>query len=107
MENIEIKITLNARDLNKELSPEDVTLGSSDLSHLRNIMEARKLLNNVWDRYNKAICAKLGNESTKNITITNRAWFTIDESKIVEEFGREGLEKVKVKPIEQHFVSKL
>lgn len=105
MENI--NITLNDTDMNKELSPDDITLSASELSHLRNIMEARKLLNSVWDRYNKAICAKLGNESTKNITIVNRAWFTIDEAKVLEELGKDGLAKVKTKPIEQHYVSKL
>lgn len=105
MENI--NITLSDLDMNKALSPDDITLNASELSHLRNIMEARKILNSVWERYNKAICAKLGNESTKNITIVNRAWFTIDEAKVLEELGEDGLAKVKTKPIEQHYVSKL
>lgn len=105
MENI--NITLTDKDMNKEISPEDITLGASELSHLRNIMEARKILNKVWENYNKAICAKLNNESTKNVTIVNRAWFTIDEAKVLEELGEEGLAKVKTKPIEQHYVSKL
>lgn len=107
MENININITLTPADLNKAMTPDDITLGASELSHLRNLMEARKILNSVWERYNKAICAKLGNESTKNVTIVNRSWFTVDEAKILEEFGEDGLAKVKTKPIEQHYVSKL
>ena len=107
MENIKIEIQLSGTDLNKELTPDDITLSASELSHLRNLMEARKILNNVWERYNKAICAKLGNESTKNITIVNRSWFTLDEAKVLEELGAEGLAKVKTKPVEQHYVSKL
>lgn len=105
MENININLT--DMDMNKNLSPDDVTLSASELSHLRNIMEARKILNNVWERYNKAICAKLNNESTKNVTITNRSWFTLDEEKVLEKLGAEGLAEVKTKPVEQHFVSKL
>ena len=104
---MDINIKLTEKDMDKNLTPDDITLGASDLSHLRNIMEARKILNSVWDRYNKAICAKLNNESTKNITITNRAWLAIDEAMILQEFGEDGLAKVKVKPIEQHYVSKL
>lgn len=107
MESININVTLSADDLRKEILPEDITLGASDLSHLRNIMEARKLLNSVWERYNKAICAKLNNESTKNITIVNRAWFTLDEAKVLEKLGDEGMKEVKTKQIEQHYVSKL
>lgn len=102
-----INITLTDKDMNKELSPEDITLDASELAHLRNMMEARKILNNVWERYSKAICAKLNNESTKNVTIVNRAWFTIDEAKVREELGEEGLARVKTKPVEQHYVSKL
>ena len=104
---MDINIKLTEKDMDKNLTPDDITLGASDLSHLRNIMEARKILNSVWDRYDKAICAKLNNESTKNITITNRAWLAIDEAMILQEFGEDGLAKVKVKPIEQHYVSKL
>ena len=107
MENIVINITLSEQDLDKELTPDDLTLSASELSHLRNLMKARKILNNVWERYNKAICAKLGNESTKNITIVNRQWNTIDESRVIEEFGEEGLSKVKTKTIVQHYVSEL
>ena len=107
MNNIQINVTLNERDMDKELSAEDLTLSASELTHLRNIMEARKILSGVWERYSKAICAKLGNESTKSITIVNRSWFTIDEAKVIEELGADGLARVKTKPVEQHYVSKL
>lgn len=105
MENI--NITLSDLDMNKDITPNDITLSASELAHLRNIMEARKILNSVWERYNKAICAKLNNESTKNVTIVNRSWFDIDREKILEEFGQEGLDKVKTKLIEQHYVSRI
>ena len=105
MENININLT--EMDMNKNLTPDDITLDASTLSHLRNIMEARKILDKVWDRYNKVVCLKLNNESTKNITIVNRSWKTIDSQKLVELIGAEAVEELKTNVVEQHYVSKL
>lgn len=105
MENI--NITLNDMDMNKNLAPEDITLDASTLTHLRNIMQARKILDKVWDRYNKVVCLKLNNESTKNITIVNRSWKTIDNQKLIELIGAEAVEELKTNVVEQHYISNL
>lgn len=105
MENI--NLTLTDIDLNKNLTPDDIDLDASTLSHLRSILQARRILDRVWERYSKNLCIKLNNESTKTITIVNRSYKTIDEAKVLEKLGADGLAEVKTKVIDQHYVSNL
>lgn len=100
-------IEFNFTELDNNISAETLTLSASECSHIRNIQNLKRTFDKLWDSYSKAICKKLDGKSTENITIVNRSWLSVDESKIIEMFGEEILAEVKTKPVTQQFVSKI
>jgi peroxiredoxin len=100
-------IEFNYTELDSNISAESLTLSASELSHIRNVKNLKKLFDDLWAKYNKALCEKLGGQSTKDITITNRSWMIVDETKILDMFGEDVLKEVKTKPVVQQYVSKI
>lgn len=101
------KIEFNYTELDANITADKLTFSASELSHIRTVKNLHNVFKKLWDAYNKAICAKLDGQSTETIHITNRSYCIVDEQKLVELYGEDALEKVKVKPVVQQFVNSL